>query len=112
MQIKTTNNVNFNAKFYSYPKTTTNKEIYKLFEEKTSKYPQLILKQDDISYFGNDYFVILNKNKPNSIESHGYFNFTHNPPQNIEDFVNRLKEIFDILNKKKLPEMHKDKIIY
>lgn len=101
------NNSNFSAKFYPYPNTITDPKIFKMFEERTKCYPDFILKQDDISYFKNDYFMLVKKDKPNLV-SHGYFSFTHNRPKNIENIIDRLEQIFDTLRHKRIPEMHVD----
>lgn len=103
------NDTNFKAKFYAYPNTLNNIKYLELFEERTSKYPSLILKQNMISHYGNDHFQLFDddENNPNII-SHGFFSFTRNRPENIDDFVSRLTEIFDTLYKNPVPEMHED----
>ena len=109
MHINPINNdkMTFQAKFYPYPNTLTNERYLKLFEERTKKYPKLILRQDNISYSGNDYFYLYDENKP-SIQAHGFFSFTRNRPQNMEGFIKRLTEIFDTLLENPIPKMHED----
>jgi hypothetical protein len=107
MQITPKNNINFCAKLYPYPNTITNKQVFKLFEERTSKYPDLILQQNDISYFKNDYFRLYNEHKPN-ILSHGYFSYTNNHPKTMDNIIDRLVEIFETLKNNPLPKMHID----
>lgn len=97
----------FQAKFVPYPNTLTNSEYFKLFEEMTKGYPNLILKQEEISRFGNDYVTLFDGNKK---LAHGYFGFMRNHPQDMEGFVNRLKKIFDTLYKNQLPDLHVDYI--
>ncbi len=106
-RIQLTNSPNFGAKLYPYPNTITNPKVFEMFEERTKDFPELILKQDDISYFNNDYFQILQQNKPN-LKSHGYFSYTHNRPKTLEQIVDRLVNIFETLRKNPLPEMHID----
>ena len=53
------NNTNFGAKFYHYPHAYTAPDIAKGFEEATKEYPDYILLQDNISYFGEDQFYLL-----------------------------------------------------
>lgn len=109
MHISSISNTNFGAKLYPYPNTITNKQVFKLFEERTSKYPDLILQQNDISYFSNDYFKLYREHQPNTI-SHGFFNFTHNHPKTMDSLIDRLVEIFDTLKKNPLPKVHEDKV--
>ena len=53
------NDTNFGAKFYHYPHAYTAPDIAKGFEEATKEYPDYILLQDNISYFGEDQFYLL-----------------------------------------------------
>ena len=53
---------NFGAKFYHFPHAYTNPEIAKGFEKATKEYPNYVLLQDQISYFGEDQFYLLGKN--------------------------------------------------
>ena len=53
---------NFGAKFYHFPHAYTNSEIAKGFEKATKEYPDYVLLQDQISYFGEDQFYLLGKN--------------------------------------------------
>lgn len=107
MKITSTNSINFNAKLYPYPKTISNPKVFEMFEERTKNFPKLILKQDDISYYKNDYFQLLHQDKQNII-SHGYFSYTHNRPKTLEQVIDRLVNIFETLREKPLPEMHVD----
>ena len=52
---------NFGAKFYHYPHAYTNPEIAKGFEKATKEHPDMVLLQDNISYFDNDQFYLLKK---------------------------------------------------
>lgn len=106
-KIRSANSLNFGAKLYPYPNTITNPKVFEMFEERTKDFPKLILKQDDISYFKNDYFQLFHQDKP-YITSHGYFSYTHNRPKTLEQIVDRLVNIFETLRKKPLPEMHID----
>ena len=106
-RIQLANSPNFGAKLYPYPNTITNPKVFEMFEERTKDFPKLILKQDDISYFNNDYFQLLRQDKPN-LASHGYFSYTHNRPKTLEQIVDRLVNIFEKKKKKPLPEMHID----
>ncbi len=106
-KIQSAQNVKFDAKLRPYPNNISNSKVFELFEEKTKDFPNLILKQDDISYFKNDYFILLHQDKPN-IVSHGYFSYTNNRPKTIESIVDRLVTIFDTLKKEPIPKMHKD----
>ncbi len=96
----------FQAKFISFPNTLTNPEYFKLFEEKTKAYPNLTLKQEEISRFANDYFTLFDGNE---LLAHGYFCFMRNHPQDMEGFVNRLVKILETLDKER-KKMHKDYI--
>ena len=107
MRIQSINSTNFSANLWSYPNAITNTKIHELFAEKTKDFPKLILKQDDISYFKNDYLILLHQDKPN-IVSHGYFSYTNNRPKTIESIVDRLVNIFDTLRNERLPKMHID----
>ena len=62
MQIQSTTSFNFGARFYPYP-NTTNSKVCEMFEEKTTDFSKYILRQDDISYFKNDYFQLIDKEK-------------------------------------------------
>ena len=110
MQIQSTTSFNFGARFYPYP-NTTNSKVREMFEEKTKDFSQYILRQDDISYFKNDYFQLIDKEK-SKVVSHGYFSYTRNKPKTINDIIDRLVEIFEILKNEPLPNMHKDIIWY
>lgn len=106
MQIQSTASLNFNALLYPYPKTT-NTKVCEMFEEKTKDFSKYVLKQDDISYFQNDYFQLIDKEK-SRVVSHGYFSFTRNRPKTVDRVVDRLVEIFETLKNEPLPSMHKD----
>ena len=106
-KIQSAQTVKFNAKLRPYPNNISNPKVFELFEEKTKDFPNFILKQDDISYFKNDYFVLLHQDKPN-IVSHGYFSYTNNRPKTIESMVDRLVNIFDTLRNERVPKMHID----
>ena len=106
-KLQSANNLSFGAKLYPYPNAITNPKVFEMFEQSTKDFPNLILKQDDISYFKNDYFQLLHKDKSNLI-SHGYFSYTHNRPKTLEQIVDRLVNIFETLRKKPVPEMHVD----
>ena len=107
-KIQSANNKTFNAKFYPYPKTA-NSTVLEKFEQATQKYPQYILKQDDISFFNNDYFILMEEGKQN-IKSHGYFGYTRKYPKGIDNMVNRLVNIFNYLLEHPVPNMHIDKL--
>ena len=106
MQIQSTESLNFNALLYPYPKTT-NTKVCEMFEEKTKDFSKYVLKQDDISYFQNDYFQLIDKEK-SRVVSHGYFSYTRNKPKTINGIVDRLVNILETLINKPLPNMHKD----
>ena len=55
------NKPNFGAKFYHFPHAYTNPEIAKGFEKATKEYPDYVLLQDQICYFGEDQFYLLGK---------------------------------------------------
>ena len=52
---------NFGAKFYHYPHAYNHPDIAKGFEEATKEHPDMVLLQDNISYFDNDQFYLLKK---------------------------------------------------
>ena len=106
-KVQSSNSPIFGAKLYPYPNAITNPKVFEMFEERTKDFPKLILKQDDISYFKNDYFQLLREDKSNLI-SHGYFSYTHIRPKTLEQVVDRLVNIFETLRKKPLPDMHID----
>ena len=54
-------NPSFGAKFYHFPHAYTNPEIAKGFEKATKEYPDYVLLQDQICYFGEDQFYLLGK---------------------------------------------------
>lgn len=54
-------NSNFCAKFYHYPNAYNHPEIAKGFEKATKEYPDYVLLQDQICYFGEDQFYLLGK---------------------------------------------------
>ena len=103
-KIQLTNSLDFGAKLYPYPKTISNPKVFEMFEERTKDFPDFILKQDEISFFDRDYFLLLEKNKEKSF-SQGRFSFTNNIPKTLEGIVDRLVEIFDILKKERLPKI-------
>ena len=107
-KILSTNNQAFNAKYYPYPKTSSS-VISEKFEQATSKYPQYILKQDDISYFNNDYFILMEEGKQN-VKAHGYFGYTRKYPKDVDNMVKRLVNIFNYLMENPIPKMHIDKL--
>ena len=104
MKINSTSKINFNAKVSAYPKTITDKKVFEMFEERTKDYPEFILKQEDISYFDRDYFILLKKDEQKSY-SRGYFSFTNNHPKTVEGVVDRLVQIFDLLKEERLPKI-------
>ena len=106
MQIQSAANVNFSALFYPYPNTTSSK-VCKKFEEETKDYLKYVLKQDNISYFKNDYFQLIDKEK-SKVVSHGFFSYTRNKPKTVDGIISRLVEIFETLKKEPIPNMHKD----
>ena len=103
-KIQSTNNSIFGAKLSPYPKTISDPKVFEMFEERTKGYPEFILKQDEISHFDKDYFILLEQGKQKSY-SQGYFSFTNNYPKTLDDVVNRLVQIFNILKEEKLPNI-------
>ena len=93
--------ISYRAKLYPYQHAISNKIVLQKFEEKTADYPNLILKQDDISFFKKDYFKLLHKDKP-LILSHGWFEYTVCPPKTDEEIVDRFVYIFNELIRKPL----------
>ena len=49
------------CKILSFPTRLTNPEIAKGFEKATREYPDYVLLQDQICYFGEDQFYLLGK---------------------------------------------------
>lgn len=94
-------NKSFKAKLSTYPKTISNKVVYEKFEKETVSYPNLTLMQDDISYFGDDFFYLLEKGNVLACDS---YSFTNNHPKTIEETVERFVVIFNKLLKKSLKE--------
>lgn len=89
------NNINFGAKFYNYPHAYNHPDIAKGFEEATKKYPDYILLQDNISYFGNDSFYLLKGKNILGYDSIALTNMRKYLSNN--DVVNRLVTIFNKL---------------
>jgi len=79
----------------------------KCLKKKPQIFQNISLRQDDISYFKNDYFQLIDKEK-SKVVSHGYFSYTRNKPKTINGIVDRLVNILETLINKPLPNMHKD----
>jgi len=107
-KIQFANNQKFKAKYYPYPKTSS-AIISEKFEQATSKYPQYILKQDDISFCNNDYFILMEEGKQN-IKAHGYFGYTRKYPKDVDNMVKRLVNIFNSLMENPVPKIHIDRL--
>jgi len=107
-KIQSANSQTFNAKFYPYPKTSGS-EVIEKFEQATGKYPQYILRQDNISFFNNDYFILMEDGKQN-IKAHGYYGYTRKYPKDVDNMVKRLVNIFNNLMGNPVPKMHVDKL--
>ena len=88
------NDIAFNAKLYTYPKTTTVRQVFNSFEERTAKYPDLILKQDNISFFDEDQFLLLKENK---VLAFGTYSYTNNHPKTLYACIDRYVKIFEDL---------------
>ncbi len=92
------NNPQFTAKLFSYPKTVTNKKILELFEEKAKDFPNLTLKQDNISFFGKDQFYLLEDGKTPKFKAASYTN-NRAAYDTVDKIVNRFVEIFHEIRK-------------
>lgn len=86
------NNTNFGAKFYHYPHAYTNPEIAKGFEEATKEYPDYILLQDNISYFGEAQFYLLKGKNVTVFDTMSLTNRRRYLTNN--DIVDKLVELF------------------
>lgn len=90
-RIQSSNNVVFNAKLWEAH--TSNEQVCKLFEQQTRQYPDLILIQDRISFFGEDHFFLF-REKENKRLAFVTASFTNNHPKSIGDCAKRFVEIF------------------
>ena len=93
-------NNTFTAKLYPYPKTITNKKILKDFEEKTRNYPNLILKQDDISYVDKDYFLLFENNGKVLNFKTEVFTSNNSAYKTVDEITDRFVQIFHNMLKK------------
>lgn len=95
--IQTNNSPNFRAKLWTYPPAINNPEVFKKFEAKTSNYPNLILKQDDISFLKEDSFFLLDEK--GKVLKFDTASFTNNHPETLDGVVERFVSIFNKLLK-------------
>ena len=86
---------NFKARYFAYNKSMTNPQVFKIFKEKTAKYPNLILKQNKISPFKDDTFLLIDQN--NKVIRIETAPFTNRRPEKPKDIVHRLVSIFNKL---------------
>ena len=107
MEIQSQNNINFQANFYRYSQNIKDKKVPNLFKYKTKDFENYILKQNSISTFEDDYFVLLDKTSSRML-AHGFFEFSKNKSKSLAESVERLVEIFRVLRNNPLPKIHKD----
>lgn len=88
-------NSNFCAKFYHYPNAYNHPDIAKGFELATKEYPDLVLLQDNISYFEDDYFYLLKDGKALGFDTMPLTKYRHYFSNN--DIVDRLVKVFNKL---------------
>ena len=91
------NNVVFNAQLKL--KRTEDSKVLKMFEEKTAKYPDLLLYQSHVRQYSKDEFDLVKKDF-SALYSFDIAEYTSNLPETTEGCVNRLVEIFNNLVKK------------